>query len=131
MSLVNTNYHYLSTMGITEEDPLVGVIVSVFYLGCAVGAVIGSAYADRFGRRASIFWCLAFSSLGNLLQVIAGLGYTTGARSIMIVGRIVMGLGVGGIDAVVPVYSSELANDDGRGTALAQEFQFVSIHTLR
>jgi hypothetical protein len=29
----------------------------------------------------------------------------------------------GGIDAVVPVYSSELSSDDARGTALAQEFQ--------
>ena len=29
----------------------------------------------------------------------------------------------GGIDAVVPVYSSELSNDDARGVALAQEFQ--------
>lgn len=29
----------------------------------------------------------------------------------------------GGIDAVVPVYSSELSSDDSRGTALAQEFQ--------
>ena len=30
---------------------------------------------------------------------------------------------LGGIDAVVPVYSSELQEDDSRGTALAQEFQ--------
>lgn len=29
----------------------------------------------------------------------------------------------GGIDSVVPVYSSELSSDDQRGTALAQEFQ--------
>jgi len=29
----------------------------------------------------------------------------------------------GGIDAVVPVYSSELQEDDARGTALAKEFQ--------
>lgn len=33
MSLINTNYDYLSTMGIEEEDPQVGVIVSVYYLG--------------------------------------------------------------------------------------------------
>ena len=34
-----------------------------------------------------------------------------------------MGLGVGGIDAVIPTYSSELSADDARGKALAQEFQ--------
>ena len=38
MSLINTNYNYLDTMGIAEDDPQVGVIVSVYYLGCAVGA---------------------------------------------------------------------------------------------
>ena len=34
-----------------------------------------------------------------------------------------MGLGVGGVDSVVPVYSSELSPDHGRGKAMAQEFQ--------
>ena len=34
-----------------------------------------------------------------------------------------MGLGIGGIDAVVPVYSSELSEDEQRGKSLAQEFQ--------
>ncbi|KAI9818093.1 MAG: hypothetical protein M1827_000718 [Pycnora praestabilis] len=123
MSLINTNYDYLSTMGLAEESPMVGVIVSVYYLGCAVGAVIASWYADKQGRKPSIFACLATTSLGNLIMFIAGLGYTQGALAIMLVGRIVMGLGVGGIDAVIPVYSSELAEDGARGKALAQEFQ--------
>ena len=38
MSLINTNYDYLETMGIAEDDPLVGIIVSVYYLGCGIGA---------------------------------------------------------------------------------------------
>jgi len=123
MSLINTNYDYLSTMGISETNPLVGVIVSVYYLGCAVGAVIASYYADRFGRKPSIFFCLATASLGNLITFVAGLGYQQGALWVMLGGRIIMGLGVGGIDSVVPIYSSELSEDGGRGRALAQEFQ--------
>ena len=57
---------------------------------------------------------------------ISGLGMIPGgmpAMAVMFAGRIVMGLGVGGIDSVVPVYSSELSEDDSRGKALAQEFQ--------
>ena len=123
MSLINTNYDYLATMGIEEEDPLVGVIVSVYYLGCAVGAIFASLLADKGGRKPSIFACLAVTSLGNLLMFIAGLGYSNGAMTIMFVGRVVMGLGVGGIDAVIPVYSSELNSEGGRGEALAKEFQ--------
>ena len=123
MSLINTNYDYLDTMGIPEDDPLVGIIVSVYYLGCAVGAILASLFADKSGRTPSIFACLSVTALGNLLMFIAGLGYHKGAMTMMFLGRIVMGLGVGGIDSVIPVYSSELNEEGGRGKALAQEFQ--------
>jgi len=123
MSLINTNYDYLSTMGIEEENPLVGVIVSVYYLGCAVGAVLASLMADKTGRKPGIFASLALTSLGNLLMFIAGLGFVDGAMTMMFLGRIIMGLGVGGIDSVIPVYSSELNEEGGRGEALAKEFQ--------
>lgn len=46
---------------------------------------------------------------------IAGLGYSQGALVVMYIGRVIMGLGVGGVDSVVPVYSSELSSDDSRG----------------
>ncbi|KAL9620088.1 MAG: hypothetical protein Q9160_005378 [Pyrenula sp. 1 TL-2023] len=96
MSLINTNYDYLRTMGIAEDDPLVGVIVSVYYLGCAVGAVIASWFANLRGRKPGIMLCLATAADNQTL---------------------------GGIDAVVPVYTSELSDDDARGEALAKEFQ--------
>ena len=32
MSLINTNYNYLRTMGIGEDSALVGIIVAVYYL---------------------------------------------------------------------------------------------------
>lgn len=123
MSLINTNSDYLSTMGIAEDDPLVGIIVSVYYLGCAVGSVLASLLADIRGRKPSIFACLAVTALGNLIMFISGLGFRNGAMALMFVGRIVMGLGVGGIDSVIPVYSSELNSEGGRGKAMAQEFQ--------
>ncbi|KZF26529.1 general substrate transporter [Xylona heveae TC161] len=123
MSLINTNRDYLRTMGLAEESPMVGVIVSVYYLGCTVGAVIASKYSDMRGRKAGIFACLATTVLGNLLMFLSGLGFTKGAQAMMLLGRIVLGLGVGGIDMVVPIYSSELASAKARGRALAQEFQ--------
>ena len=123
MSLINTNMDYLRTMGIAEDDPQVGVIVSVYYLGCAVGAVIFSWLADRYGRKPGLFGCLATASLGNLIMFVSGLGYSRGALAVMYIGRVVMGLGVGGVDSVVPVNSSELSSDHARGKAMAQEFQ--------
>ncbi|KAL9040744.1 MAG: hypothetical protein Q9214_004363, partial [Letrouitia sp. 1 TL-2023] len=123
MSLINTNYDYLDTMGIAEESPLVGIIVSVYYLGCAVGAVLASQLGDYEGRKPSIRACLIVTAVGDLFMFVAGLGYSRGARIMMLLGRIIMGLGVGGIDAVIPVYSSELNESGARGRALAQEFQ--------
>ncbi|KAF1929252.1 general substrate transporter [Didymella exigua CBS 183.55] len=123
MSLINTNKDYLSTMGIEEESPIVGVVVAVYYLGTAVGAVFFSWLADKLGRKKSIFFSLASASLGNAIMFIAGFKFQQTALWVMLAGRIIMGLGVGGIDAVIPTYSSELSADDARGKALAQEFQ--------
>ena len=123
MSLINTNKNYLATMGIAEEDPLVGWIVSIYYLGCALGAILASSFSDRKGRRPAIYACLATAALGNLIMFIAGFNGLPNALITMMLGRVIMGLGVGGIDAVVPVYTSELSEDEARGTALAQEFQ--------
>ncbi|KAF2097960.1 MFS monosaccharide transporter-like protein [Rhizodiscina lignyota] len=123
MSMINTNLNYLGTMGIEYNSPIVGVIVSVYYLGCALGAVIFSKVADRWGRKKAIFACLTMASLGNAIMFIAGLRGMKGALAVMILGRVVMGLGVGGIDSVIPIYSAELASDEARGRALAQEFQ--------
>jgi MFS family permease len=95
MSLINVNKNYLKTMGIAEEDPQVGVIVAVYYIGCSIGAVLFSWLADRFGRRAGLFGCLATCSLGNLICFIAGLGFSQGALPVMYAGRIIMGVGVG------------------------------------
>ena len=80
------NYNYLATMGITEKDPLVGIIVSVYYLGCAVGAVIASRFADARGRRPAIFATLLTSSIGNVIMFLAGIGGMPGGLATMMVG---------------------------------------------
>lgn len=95
MSLINTNKNYLATMGIGEEDPLVGIIVSVYYLGCAAGAILTSWFMDKKGRKLGIFTTLATASLGNLIMFISGLGGSKAPLAMMLVGRTVMGLGVG------------------------------------
>ncbi|KAI1137506.1 general substrate transporter [Hypoxylon sp. FL0543] len=130
MSLVNTNNSYLRTMGIREDSPVVGIIVSIYYLGCIVGAIMASNLADKRGRKVAITASLVISVIRNLLMFVPGI-YPWNSDStwsgwsivVMCVGRVVLGLGIGGVDAVVPIYSSELSEDDARGSALAKEFQ--------
>lgn len=115
MSLINTNYNYLQTMDIRENSPLVGVVVSIYYVGCSVGAVLASAWADRFGRKSGMFACLAMSSLGNLIMFLSGiegwenklvdamLGTTGNGKAplaTMFLGRVIMGLGVGKLNSL-------------------------------
>jgi MFS family permease len=99
MSLISTNRDYLRTMLVEEESSVVGIIVSVYYLGCAVGSVLASWLADKEGRKPSIFLCLATTALGNILMFISGLSidgssaWGGGAIGCILAGRIVMGLG--------------------------------------
>ncbi|KAI1379245.1 general substrate transporter [Hypoxylon crocopeplum] len=129
MSLVNTNQSYLRTMGIPSDSIWVGMIVGIYYIGCIFGAVAASWIADKMGRKSSIIACLAFSMIGDFVMVIDGLSWTSdktwGGLSLpfMVAGRFILGLGVGGIDAVIPIYSSELSKNDVRGQALAEEFR--------
>lgn len=95
MSLVNTNKDYLSTMGLAEDDPQVGVIVSVYYLAAALGAVIFSRTADSRGRKMAIYTSLCMTILGDLLMFLAGLGQMSKVSpiAVMYIGRLILGLG--------------------------------------
>lgn len=124
MSLVNTNRSYLRTMGLPEESDLVGIIVSIYYLGCGCGAFLASGIADRVGRKYAIAACLITSVVGDLMMFAPGIypigsdnSWGGGSLGLMMAGRVVLGFGVGGIDAVIPVYSSELSKDETRGSA--------------
>jgi MFS family permease len=101
MSLINTNHSYLRTMQISKESPIVGIVVSVYYLDCAIGAVVASKFAGKKGRKASIFACLATTILGNLIMLVSGISmhgtspWGGDALACMILGRVILGLGVG------------------------------------
>ncbi|XP_055352827.1 proton myo-inositol cotransporter-like [Paramacrobiotus metropolitanus] len=90
-----------------------GWITFTFLVGCVVGAALTSILADRIGRRYSIF-------VGSVLFMIGG-AMQTGASHIAVlyVGRIISGMGVGLMSAVVPLYISETAKTDVRGTLIS------------
>ena len=86
-----------------------GLVVSVVLVGAAVTAISGGSLSDRFGRRKM----LLFTSL----IFIAGAVVCSAAGSIpvLIVGRVVVGAGIGLASSVVPLYISEIAPADARG----------------
>lgn len=94
-------------------------VVSLLTAGCCVGA-LSAAYAnDVYGRRYSLMAYSAIFLLGAALQT-----GTPKDLHYIYAGRVIAGLGVGGMSSITPVFVAETAPADVRGrvTGLFQEF---------
>lgn len=85
------------------------VIVSGVLAGAAVGALAGGRLADIFGRRRLLIVTAIIFALGAILCALAMSTIT------LIVGRIIVGLGIGLSSGTVPVYISEVSPAEARG----------------
>jgi SP family galactose:H+ symporter-like MFS transporter len=85
------------------------LIVSIVLAGAIVGALTGGSLSDRFGRRVTL--------LATSIVFIVGAILCAAAMSIaaLVVGRIIVGLGIGLACTTVPVYISEVAPPEARG----------------
>ena len=95
---------------------LQGGITSVYYLGTLVGCFIGGSVGDRLGRIKSFAVGACWGIVGALLQC------TAKNPSWIICARLVNGIGTGILNAIVPVYGSEVADYQSRGQFIAVEF---------
>ncbi|KFZ04294.1 hypothetical protein V502_10258, partial [Pseudogymnoascus sp. VKM F-4520 (FW-2644)] len=86
-----------------------GVIVSGFAGGAVIGAASVSWLGDSLGRKKTIFVGGCISTLGCSLQAGA---VTVG---MLIAGRVIAGISIGILSAIVPMYCSEIAEADYRG----------------
>jgi SP family sugar:H+ symporter-like MFS transporter len=88
---------------------LQGWVVSSLLLGAAVGVGVGGILSDRVGRRPALMGMAVTFTVGALLAALApGVPW-------LVLGRLVMGLGVGCSAVVVIVYLAELAPTERRG----------------
>jgi sugar porter (SP) family MFS transporter len=85
------------------------VIVSGVLAGAAVGSLVGGRLADVYGRRRLLFVTALIFAVGALLCG-AALSVT-----MLVAGRIVVGLGIGLASGTVPVYISEVSAARDRG----------------
>lgn len=82
---------------------------SQLLVGCFFGAVFSSIWGEKLGRRRSVFIGCVFLIIGAVLQAAS---YT---RAMMIVGRIVAGVGMGTVNSTVPVMQAEFSPKSSRG----------------
>ncbi|KAF2864188.1 general substrate transporter [Piedraia hortae CBS 480.64] len=97
-----------------------GLLTAILECGAFVGALAQSFISDSFSRRYSFLFAVAVFVTGAVIQTVAQ-GYVS-----LLIGRAVGGTGVGMLSMVAPVYISEIAPREKRGSMLAlQELSVV------
>lgn len=86
------------------------LIVSMAKLGAVLGTLIGATLMKLHGRRPALIWDVVFFLLGPLLMVV----YPSGV-ALLVVGRFVIGLGIGVSAGVSPAYLGEISPNAYRG----------------
>lgn len=84
-------------------------ITSLCSGGAFIGAIIAGLSADKYGRKVAIYVGCVLFTVGAILQ---GASYSIAQ---MVIGRLVVGFGVGSAAMVVPLYIAEIAPSRVRG----------------
>jgi SP family sugar:H+ symporter-like MFS transporter len=91
-----------------------GTIVALLSIGTLLGALLSAPVADTFGRKVCIvFWNIVFI-IGVIIQIA-----TETAWYQIAIGRLIAGFGVGGLSVLTPMYMSETAPRQIRGTMVS------------
>ena len=91
-------------------------MVAILEVGALVASLSVGRIGDILGRRKTILVGSMIFLVGGALQTFAN------GMPMMIIGRIIAGLGVGALSTIVPVYQSEISPPHNRGKLACIEF---------
>jgi sugar porter (SP) family MFS transporter len=100
--------------GITNPT-LSGFITAILELGAFVGVLMNGYVSDAFGRRKCVLFGLAWFLLGCIIQA----STSGGSYDFITAGRAIVGVGIGSLSMIVPLYNAELAPPEIRGALVA------------
>lgn len=100
------------------------LITSILSAGTFIGALLGGAVSERIGRRLTIMLSCLIFAIGVAVQVAT---VTVGG---LVAGRLVAGLGVGGVSATVILYVSEISPRKVRGLLVSAYQWAITIGLL-
>ncbi|CAG8017445.1 unnamed protein product [Penicillium salamii] len=98
---------------LADDATLQGWMVSILTLGAMFGAFANGPIADRFSRRWSILYANVIFLIGSAIQA--------GAQDLpmIFISRFITGVSIGMLSMVVPLYLSEVAPPELRGSLVA------------
>ncbi|KAE8449607.1 hypothetical protein EG329_007937 [Mollisiaceae sp. DMI_Dod_QoI] len=103
-----------------ENARIQGTVVAIYTLGCLMGAFASTSIGNPLGRRRTLVIFAVVSAIGTILQ---GSSFSLGQ---LIVGRIISGIGVGGVNAVIPVWQAECSKPKNRGKSVVVVGIFIA-----
>jgi MFS family permease len=91
-------------------------MVAILEIGAFMSSLVVGRVGDIIGRRKTIFYGSCIFFVGGALQTFSN------GMSMMLLGRIIAGVGVGMLSTIVPVYQSEISPPHNRGKLACIEF---------
>jgi len=91
-------------------------MVAILEVGAFISSISVGKLGDVLGRRKTIMYGAMIFIVGGALQSFAN------GMPMMMLGRIIAGLGVGALSTIVPVYQSEISPPHNRGKLACIEF---------
>ncbi|KAL5333101.1 general substrate transporter [Aspergillus crustosus] len=98
-----------------------GAVIAAFQIGALIGALSTTFLSDRFGRRKTIFLGAILTIIGQVLQV------ASFSLPQFVVGRVILGMGVGQFSVAVPVWQSESSAAKNRGQHVILDGMFMCL----
>lgn len=87
----------------------VGLIISLFNIGCAIGGITLAKLGDAFGRKIGLLVVMIIYIVGIVLQI------SSNDWIQFMIGRIVSGLAVGAVSVLSPMFIAETSPSEIRG----------------
>lgn len=100
----------------------VGLIISIFNIGCAVGGIFISKTADMYGRRIGLMISMVIYIVGIIIQISSQTAWYQ-----FFIGRLITGLAVGTVSVVSPMMISETSPKKVRGTLVCCFQLFITL----
>jgi SP family galactose:H+ symporter-like MFS transporter len=101
-----------------------GVLTSVALGGAAAGATVAGVLADRFGRKSVILVVAVIFFIGALVSAVAT------ALPVLIIGRVMVGIGIGVASMLTPLYLAETSPPAQRGALVSLNQLMVTVGIL-
>lgn len=98
-----------------------GLVVATFVLGALVGLLACMKIGNPLGRRKCIFLAAVLTLIGEAL------GTSSHVLAQFIVGRTIIGIGIGILSATVPVWQSECSSAANRGKHVVLDGLFMTL----